>query len=98
MNAQLIFSVYDSAAEMYLDPFVAPTLEVALRGFRQVVNREGHQFNAFPADYTLFQVGEFDPHTGVLRANAPTNLGNGLTVLQATAQPLAVAQEAVNDG
>lgn len=77
----LFFSVYDQAASRYLDPFCAPTVEVAIRGFRQAVEREGHQFNEFPADYTLFHVGRFDPEQGIVSPITPANLGNALQYL-----------------
>ncbi len=74
-----IFSVWDSAAGMFLDPFVAPTIEFAIRGMREAVNTEGHQFAKFPEDYTLFCVGEFDPVGRDLRGQEPQSLGVALS-------------------
>lgn len=78
MNPQ-IFTVYDSAAMRYLDPFVAPTIEFAIREFRRAVNTDGHQFNNFPEDYTLFHIGEFNPEDGFLISATPTSLGVAIT-------------------
>lgn len=75
----LIFTVYDSAARKYLEPFFAPTIEVACRSFRQLVNREGHQFAMFPEDYTLFHIGEYDADAGVIVPGDPHSLGVALT-------------------
>lgn len=61
---QEIFSVYDAAAARFIDPFVAPTIEMALRGFREVCTHEGHQFQKFPEDYNLFHIGHFDAEKG----------------------------------
>lgn len=81
MNVEL-FTVYDSAARRYLEPFGAETIEVALRMFRQLVNREGHGFAKFPEDYTLFHVGRFDAETGLLIPLAtPHSLGVAVTFL-----------------
>lgn len=91
------FSVYDSAAARYLDPFVAPTPDVAIRGFKQAVNREGHQFNLYPADYTLFLVGDFDPEKGIVIPCNPTNLGNAVSFLEHGQQLSLPMTEAVND-
>lgn len=75
-----IFTVFDSAAKLYLEPFFAETVEVACRMFRQIVNKEGHQFNKFPEDYTLFHIGAFDPVTGaVQKLDTPHSLGVALT-------------------
>lgn len=65
MNTEL-FAVYDAAARRYLDPFCGPTVEFALRGFREACMKDGHQFQKFPEDYTLFHVGSFDIEDGVL--------------------------------
>ncbi len=61
-----LFSVYDAAAERYIEPFPAPTLTVALRGFEEACTTKGHQFVKFPIDYSLWHIGEFDAVTGVL--------------------------------
>ena len=84
-----IYCVHDSAAERYLDPWTAPTHEVAMRGFRQAVNAEGHQFNQFPDDYTLFFVGEFNPETGTVISSHPVSMGNALEYVQKTELPTA---------
>lgn len=78
---QFIFTVYDSAAGRYLEPFFAPSVEFAMRGFREAVNRVDHQFNKFPEDYTLFSIGSFDPVAGVLNAEVPHSLGVALTFI-----------------
>lgn len=77
-----IFTVYDNAAARFLEPFHAPTIEYALRQFRQTVNTPDHLFSRFPEDYTLFHVGSMNQETGVLTAfDAPRNLGVGITFL-----------------
>lgn len=78
-----VFSVYDAAAEAFLEPFFAPTIEFALRSFRQAVNTEGHQFNKFPEDYTLFHLGEFQSDSGhIVSNNTPHSLGVAVTMLE----------------
>jgi len=87
MNKHL-FTVYDSAAGLYLDPFVAPSIEFALREFRSIINQEGHQFNKFPEDYTLFHIGEFNPNNALLEGIGPTSLGVAITFVQQTTLPM----------
>lgn len=77
-----LFTVYDTAADRFLDPFCAPTVEFAIRGFREAVNTQGHQFNKFPQDYTLFHVGEFDPENGALTDFAARSLGVAITFIE----------------
>lgn len=79
-----LFSVYDSAASRFLPIFPAETQEVAIRQFRHLVNQEGHQFNQFAEDYTLFHLGTFDPDTGSLTGNSvPHSLGVAITFREA---------------
>ncbi len=65
MNVE-IFSVRDDAADRYMDPFVAPTVQFAIRGFEEACIQPDHQFNKFPDDYVLYHVGSFDPELGVI--------------------------------
>lgn len=67
-------SVYDMAAKRFLDPFFGPTLEFALRGFREACTTPGHQFEKFPEDYALYHVANFDPETGTLEAMVPNKI------------------------
>lgn len=79
MMLQELFTVYDSAARRYLAPFYAPTIEFALRQFRQTVNTPDHQFNSYPEDYALFHIGTFNQETGKIEAMEPHSLGLAIT-------------------
>lgn len=72
---QHLFTIYDSAAGLFLNPFVAPSIEVAIREFRKMVNTEGNNFNTFPEDFTLYHVGEFEPETGTINPVMHHSLG-----------------------
>ncbi len=65
MNIE-IFAVFDAAAARYIEPFTAPTVDFALRGFKEACNTDEHQFTKFPEDYTLWHIGTFDAELGVL--------------------------------
>lgn len=77
-----IFTVYDSAAKRYLDIFSAPSKEFAIREFKFAVNRDGHQFNIYPTDFTLFYIGQFDAETGKITGQEPVSLGVGITFVE----------------
>ena len=82
-----IFRVYDSKAEAYMPPFTSPTAGTAIRSFEAAVNEEGHEFQKFAGDYTLFEVGECDDtHHGGTWHDAPVNLGLALTFVQREGQ------------
>lgn len=72
-----IYSIFDSKAECYLQPFFCPTRAVALRHFSQACNDETTQFYLYPGDFTLFELGDFNEKTGTLNAEK-THLNLGL--------------------
>lgn len=75
-----MFSVFDSAAARFTEPWPAPTVEIAIRRFRHTVNQDGNDIAMFPEDYTLFHVGEFDQELGVFHAfDTPRSLGVAIT-------------------
>ncbi len=78
---QQIFTVWDSAAGAYLDPFVAPSIEFAIRSFRQAVNTPDHNFQRYPEDYTLFHIGSFSVQTGLIDPQPPNSMGVAITFL-----------------
>ena len=74
-----MFSVYDSKAESFDRPFFLRTKGEALRGWIDVVNDPSTQFNKHSADFTLFELGEFDQTTGhVMLHEAKISLGTAL--------------------
>ena len=72
----LVFSVYDSKAEMFNTPMFFRSKPEALRAFTDECNREGSSLYQHPADFTLFLVGDFDIETGkITPMNTPSSLG-----------------------
>ena len=70
-----LFSVFDLAAKRFIDPFTGPTVEFALRGFKEACETEGHQFRKFPEDYVLYHIGTFDQQTGNTNVFDPRKIG-----------------------
>lgn len=77
-----MFTVYDSKAEAFLQPFYAQTTGVAIRIFTAAANDAGHDFNRYAGDYSLFEIGEFDQQSGTLYPlEAQENLGLAITYI-----------------
>lgn len=75
-----IFSIFDGKAQAYIQPFFLPTVGMAVRTFTDCVTDPGHAFGKHPEDYTLFEIGEFDDHSGEIEPHTVhRSLGNGLT-------------------
>lgn len=84
----LAFSVHDSKAEAFLQPFFDQARGSAIRSFIDAVNEEGHQFNRHADDYTLFEVGVFDQEMGKFEKKEPVSLGNAVSFKDTTINPL----------
>lgn len=69
---QEIFSVFDMAANCFMEPFCTMTVDTAIRSFRQCVETEGHQFTMFCEDYALYHIGSFED--GLLQGREPSKI------------------------
>lgn len=71
MFSHKVFSIYDSKAKAWLQPFFATNAAVAVRMFERAVNDTSSDFNRFAGDYTLFEVGSWSEDDGVLLETSP---------------------------
>jgi hypothetical protein len=67
----LIYSVYDTATETFMQPIYAKTEAEALRGFKTAAQNKDNQIGQYPADYSLFYIGEYTDHNADLRKAQP---------------------------
>lgn len=67
----MMYTIFDSKAEAYMNPFFAPTRGVAHRMFEQAVRNEKSDFARHAEDYSMWEIGFFNPKTGDL---IPENL------------------------
>lgn len=81
MNATLgMFTIHDSKAEAYLQPFFSANIETAKREFGAAINGDGN-FHQFTEDYSLFYLGEFEQNEGKLNIElAPKHICNAMTL------------------
>jgi hypothetical protein len=71
-----VFTIYDSKAESYLQPFFMQSKGQAIRAFSELVNDEKHNFGKYPADFTLFELGVWDDSKALFTTYAtPVSLG-----------------------
>lgn len=71
------FSVWDEKAKAFLPPFFLPETGMAVRAFSDCVNDKAHAFGRNPLDYTLFCLGSFDDHSGVLEGGDVESVVHG---------------------
>lgn len=74
-----IFAVYDSKVAAYMQPFFMRTTGEALRAWGTTAADTSTQFNKYPGDFSLFEIGSFNEETGEVKAlPARINLGTAL--------------------
>tara|TARA_Y100001970_G_scaffold120388_1_gene149222 strand:+ start:411 stop:665 length:255 start_codon:yes stop_codon:yes gene_type:complete len=74
-----MFTVYDSKAEAYLQPFFSSTKGLAIRSFQETVRNPEHHFNKHAEDFTLFEIGEYDDSSASVEMHqTPVSLGTAL--------------------
>lgn len=79
MSRFIMFTVYDSKAEVYDKPFCLLTKGECVRGFMDALNAPNSTLSKYPADFNLFEIGWYDQKTGTVEMHkSKINLGNGL--------------------
>lgn len=77
-----IFTVYDSKAGVYLQPFFFNHSGGALRAFVDLCIDKSHQFGKHPEDYALFELGTYEDDKSTFEIyDAPRSLGVGLELI-----------------
>ncbi len=80
-----IFSVFDSKAEAFLQPFFSQTRATGIRAFESAVNNPQELFAKHPSDFTLFEIGTFDIRTADISLHeAKLSLGTAIEFLART--------------
>lgn len=72
---QKIFSIYDSKAGAYMTPFFLPSVAHATRQLADLLlSNQASPFSDYPEDFTLMEIGEWNPvdcHTVILDRHIP---------------------------
>lgn len=73
-----VYSVYDSKAEAYMQPFYFNSRGQAIRAFSDTCNDPKSQLFAHAGDFTLFEIAKYDDQTGIMLNEKHVNLGVAL--------------------
>lgn len=75
------FAIFDSKVGSSLPPFYAANRPTGLRNWHFNVNREGSDYNNYPGDYTLFELGVYECDT-MDEVPHEEKINHGLAILQ----------------
>ena len=77
MTTSPVLSIYDAKAEAFLPPTVVDSIGGALRELEYCVQKnESHEFAKYPSDYTVYEIGQFDKHTGHITPSEKRHIVN----------------------
>jgi len=80
-----VYSIFDSAAKAYTNPFFMHNDGLAIRAFSDNVNSEQeNNISKHPDQFTLFRIGEFDDASGEIKTDLVKSLGTGLQYQEKT--------------
>jgi hypothetical protein len=66
-----IYTVRDSAAGAYLQPFFMQNEVLAKRAISDLVNDPEHTFHKHVDSFSLFTMGDYDDQTGIFEVHEP---------------------------
>lgn len=75
-----IFSIKDSKANAFQQPFFERTEGTATRALAQTM-KEKNNFSEYAEDYDLYQIGEFNDDTGKIEAMVPKHISSLAAIL-----------------
>lgn len=78
----VILAVRDSAMRAFMTPIFVPSTGLAVRSFRDEVNREDSPMHKHPSDYELYIIGSFNEDDGSLTPLKPELLIRGKDVIE----------------
>ena len=79
---QKLYYLYDSKSETYTAPMLHPARGQAIRSFSDAVNGGEGVISQHPEDFTLFEIGTFDPYTGDVQLyETKDSVANGVDLL-----------------
>lgn len=83
-----IYCIYDCKVESFGTPFFFRTKGDALRGFSEVSNDQKTQIGKYPADFTLFEMGDYDEVKGkFVLYSTPTSVACAIEFVKEAPSP-----------
>lgn len=77
-----IFALYDKKSLAYVDVFHFPQIGQAIRQLEDLL-KTNHPVSKHPADYDLYQLGEFDDNSGeIIPKKIPQFIQTSVSLLQ----------------
>lgn len=73
-----VYTALDKAVNAYLQPFFCRSKGEAIRSFTTAVNDPDHQFHKHAADFSLYELGEWNDAAGIFTCGEPVRVVSAL--------------------
>ncbi|WNK13523.1 MAG: nonstructural protein [Microvirus sp.] len=88
-----IFSVRDVKGEAYGALMCVATVGLAMRAFTDACNAPGSPLADYPADYSLYELGTFDPNSGTVAGHkVPSFIASAVEVRPSVVNPVVTSK------
>lgn len=82
---QELFAIYDNKASFFMTPWPCRNVGIARREFGAACSNAESAMGKFPADYVLYQIGEYNDNDAVVKSlTPPVRICDGAEILQIT--------------
>ena len=76
-----MYAIHDNQAEIFMRPMYFNTEGLAKRAFLNALVSEESEISRFPADYALYEIGEYDDENGIPAGKVPERICTGTELL-----------------
>lgn len=89
-----IFALRDVKSDSYGGLLCLPTAGIAMRGLMEILANPESPLSKYPDDYSLYELGEFDPSSGMVTAlKVPVFVTSVLSLVKPAPAPAPVPVE-----
>lgn len=75
---KILMCVRDRAANAFIQPFTTPHVNLAMRGFKDAVQKGDSNLALYPHDHELWELGTFDDETGKTDTSNPRMIATAI--------------------
>jgi len=89
-----VYAVFDVKAASYGSPMFLASNGIALRTFGEVCLNPESPLHKYPEDFSLYEIGSYDPASGELKTIQPKHLASAAAVISGVASPAVAGSHA----
>lgn len=92
-----VFAIFDTKAEAFGQPFFTQTAGLAARSFGQACSNTETDYNKYPLDFILYELGEYDDETGKIESLNPMEICSASQAIKAARKEAKAYEEKIRE-